>query len=130
MTKAEHEIHVDKIIELERSKRQYRAESAQQTADWPKPKPLPNGLVPVDQFNSEFLRDALAPWVKDIANRLQCPPDYVAVTALTSLGAVINRRIEINPQAKTEWACSVQAEARGSQGTHEEGAQEKRRRQN
>ena len=27
MTKAEHEIHVDKIIELERSKRQYRAES-------------------------------------------------------------------------------------------------------
>jgi hypothetical protein len=103
MTKAEHEIHVDKIIELERSKRQYRAESAQQTADWPKPKPLPNGLVPVDQFNSEFLRDALAPWVKDIANRLQCPPDYVAVTALTSLGAVINRRIEINPQAKTDW---------------------------
>jgi hypothetical protein len=30
-------------------------------------------------------------------------PDYVAVTALTSLGAVINRRIEINPQAKTDW---------------------------
>jgi putative DNA primase/helicase len=49
------------------------------------------------------LPDALAPWVDDIANRLQCPPDYVAVTALTALGAVIGRRIGIRPQAKTDW---------------------------
>jgi len=70
---------------------------------WPKPKPLPNGLAPVESFSSDFLPDALTPWVEDIANRLQCPPDYVAVTALTSLGAVIGRRIGIKPQAKTDW---------------------------
>jgi putative DNA primase/helicase len=76
----------------------------QQTNEqWPKPKPLPAGLAPVEPFSSEFLPDALAPWVDDIANRLQCPPDYVAVTALTSLGAVIGRRIGIKPQAKTDW---------------------------
>ena len=44
-----------------------------------------------------------APWVDDIANRLQCPLDYVAVTALTELGSVIGRRIGIKPQAKTDW---------------------------
>jgi hypothetical protein len=76
----------------------------QQTNEqWPKPKPLPAGLAPVEPFSSEFLPDALGPWVDDIANRLQCPPDYVAVAALTSLGAVIGRRIGIKPQAKTDW---------------------------
>ena len=67
---------------------------------WPEPKPLPNGLAPVEPFSSDFLPDALAPWVEDIANRLQCPPDYVAVAALTSLGAVIGRRIAVKPQAR------------------------------
>src|SRR6516165_413492 len=70
---------------------------------WPEPKLLPNGLAPVESFSSDFLPDALAPWVEDIANRLQCPPDYVAVAALTSLGAVIGRRIAVKPQAKTDW---------------------------
>ena len=70
---------------------------------WPEPKPLPNGLAPVEPFSSEFMPDALAPWANDIANRLQCPPDYVAVAAFTALGSVIGRRIGIKPQAKTDW---------------------------
>jgi len=70
---------------------------------WPQPKPLPAGLAPVEPFKSEFLPDALAPWVDDIANRLQCPPDYVAVAATTALGSVIGRRIGIRPQQKTDW---------------------------
>src|SRR6478736_6132792 len=79
-------------------------DGGQQTNEqWPKPKPFPAGLAPVEPFSSDFLPDALAPWVGDIANRLQCPPDYVAATALTSLGAVIGRRIGIKPQAKTDW---------------------------
>jgi hypothetical protein len=75
----------------------------QTNEQWPQPKPLPAGLAPVEPFKSEFLPDALAPFVDDIANRLQCPLDYVAVTALTALGAVIGRRIGIKPQVKTEW---------------------------
>src|SRR5262249_31212616 len=81
----------------------HRAESAQQTADWPEPKPLPNGLAPVESFNFNFLPDALAPWVADSADRLQCSPDYVVVAALVSFGAVIGRRIAIKPQVKTDW---------------------------
>jgi Protein of unknown function (DUF3987) len=75
----------------------------QTSGEWPEPKPLPNGLAPVEPFSSEFMPDALAPWIDDIANRLQCPRDYVAVAALTALGSVIGRRIGIKPQTKTDW---------------------------
>jgi putative DNA primase/helicase len=70
---------------------------------WEEPKPLPDGLAPVEAFSSDFLPGALAPWVDDIATRLQCPPDYVGVAAITALGSVIGRRIGIKPQRKTDW---------------------------
>jgi hypothetical protein len=71
--------------------------------DWPEPKPLPNGLLPVEAFNTDFMPDALAPWTYDIVNRLQCAPDYVGVSAMTALGSVIGRRLGIKPQTRTPW---------------------------
>ena len=56
--------------------------------EWPDPKPLPHGLAEVEPYSSEFLPAKLAKWVDDIANRLQCPPDYVAVAAIVALGSV------------------------------------------
>src|SRR5262245_3036786 len=49
------------------------------------------------------LPDRLAPWIDDIATRLQCPPDYPAITAMTALGAILGRKIAIKPQMKTDW---------------------------
>jgi putative DNA primase/helicase len=57
----------------------------------------------VDGFELEFLPARLAPWIDDIASRLQCPPDYPAIAAITALGALIGRRIGIKPQMKTDW---------------------------
>jgi Protein of unknown function (DUF3987) len=102
-------IDVDKYIEEIKRERAENGDGKgrnggkQPNEQWPEPKPLPAGLAPVEPFNSEFLPDALAPWVDDIANRLQCPPDYVGITGLTALGAVIGRRIGIKPQLKTDW---------------------------
>jgi hypothetical protein len=96
-------IDVDKYIdEIKRERAENgggkgRNGGKQPNEQWPEPKPLPAGLAPFEPFNSEFLPDALAPWVDDIANRLQCPPDYVGITGLTALGAVIGRRIGIKP---------------------------------
>jgi putative DNA primase/helicase len=70
---------------------------------WPEPKPIPKGLAAVDAFNLAFLPAALQPWIGDVSDRLQCPPDYVAVTAMVALGSVIGRRIGIKPQIKTDW---------------------------
>ena len=75
----------------------------QATHGWLKPKAMPTGLLPVDPFNLDFIPDALRRWIEDVANRLQCPPDYVAVAAITALGSVIGRRIGIKPQRKTDW---------------------------
>jgi hypothetical protein len=70
---------------------------------WPEPKPLPKGLPPVAPFDPDFLPDAISPWVMDITNRMQCQADYVAVAAMTGLGAVIGRRVGIKPQMNTDW---------------------------
>jgi uncharacterized protein DUF3987 len=83
--------------------REVRADNHVSSIRWPTPKPLPDGLAPVASFSLEFLPDGLAPWVGDIANRLQCPPEYPAVAAMVSLGAVLGRRLAIKPQMKTDW---------------------------
>jgi hypothetical protein len=71
--------------------------------DWLAPKPIPNDLARVEAFALELLPDRLAPWIDDIATRLQCPPDYPAITAMTALGAILGRKIAIKPQMKTDW---------------------------
>jgi len=70
---------------------------------WPEFKPLPSGDIAVDAFDYEFLPVALQKWVEDISDRLQCPPDYVAVAAVAALGTLIGRRLGIRPQEKTDW---------------------------
>ena len=67
------------------------------------PAPLPGELLPVDPFDYALLPDALRPWVADIAQRVSCPPDYVAVPVMVALGAVIGRKVAVRPQQRTDW---------------------------
>ena len=62
-----------------------------------------DGLLPVATFDMAFLPKGIAPWVADIAERMQCPPDFVGVTAIVELGSVIGRKIAVRPQRKTDW---------------------------
>jgi Protein of unknown function (DUF3987) len=71
--------------------------------EWPEPKPLPDGLLRVAAFNPEFLPESIAPWVLDISDRMQCPPDFVAIPAVVALGSVIGRKIGVRPQRRTDW---------------------------
>jgi hypothetical protein len=64
---------------------------------------LPNGLLPVAPFDMAFLPEAIAPWVSDISDRMQCPPDYVGIPAMVAMGSLIGRRIGVRPQARTDW---------------------------
>ena len=73
--------------------------------NWPAPKPLPAGLLSVAQFDEGFLPRSISPWVLDIADRMQCPPDFVAVPAVVALGSVIGRKVGIRPQRRTDWIC-------------------------
>lgn len=70
---------------------------------WPAPQPIPSGRIEVPPFNFDMLPDALRPWIADIAERIQCPPDFVAVGAMVSLASVVGRRIAIRPKRKDDW---------------------------
>lgn len=74
---------------------------------WPEPQPLPEELRPVKPFDMALLPATLQPWVSDICERVQCPPDYVAVSVMASLAAVVGRKVAIRPQARTDWTVTA-----------------------
>ena len=77
--------------------------SAKKGDNWPEPQPLPDSLLPVMAFDYALLPDTLIPWARDICERVQCAPDYVAVAIMAGLGSIIGRKLGIRPQARTDW---------------------------
>ncbi len=69
----------------------------------PAPKPRQSPLVPVPTFEPDLLPAALRPWATDIADRMQCPLDFVAVSAMVTLAAVVGRRVGIRPKQRDDW---------------------------
>jgi hypothetical protein len=90
-------------VEVDDPMRSIVASKRASAEHWPTPNPIPSELARVDAFALDFLPARLAPWIDDIASRLQCPPDYPAITAMTALGAILGRKIAIKPQMKTDW---------------------------
>lgn len=70
---------------------------------WPEPKPLPTRLLPVAPFDASFLPSSIRPWVSDVADRMQCPAEYVAIPAVVALGAILGRKVALAPQQRTNW---------------------------
>lgn len=70
---------------------------------WPEPQPLPNELLPVEPFNLAMLPSEIRPWVADIAERMQCPVDFVAVAAMVALSSVIGRKCALRPKRHDDW---------------------------
>src|SRR5215510_3654890 len=81
-----------------------RATATARFGSWPKPQSVPGGRPPVPPFNAALLPEALAPWVADVAERVQCPPDFVAVGVLVAAAAVIGRKVAIRPKRQDDWA--------------------------
>jgi hypothetical protein len=66
------------------------------------PQELPPALRPVPPLNPNHLPDAIKDAVVDLADRLQCPPDYLAVAMLSAAGAVVGNKVGIFPYANDE----------------------------
>ncbi|MBU0715296.1 MAG: DUF3987 domain-containing protein [Verrucomicrobia bacterium] len=70
---------------------------------WPAPQPIPDELVPVQKFDYSLLPATFRPWIQDIADRLQCPPDFSAVAAIVAIAAVVGRKVGIRPKQHDDW---------------------------
>lgn len=68
----------------------------------PEPVPITVNLHPVMPFDIAWLPQSLAPWISDIADRMQCPPDFPAVAAMVALSSVAGRRFAIQPKEQDE----------------------------
>ncbi len=71
--------------------------------EWPVPVPLPDSLPPVKTLIPEMLPEPFRPWIMDIAERMQCPVDYVAAAAIVVAGSLIGSACCIYPKEKDDW---------------------------
>lgn len=71
--------------------------------EWPVPQPLPDSRPPVASFDPYLLPESFRGWIEDIAERVQCPIDYVAVGAMVPLAAIVGRRVGIRPKQRDDW---------------------------
>ena len=80
------------------------AEIAASDAEWPTPERIGSDLPPVPQMDVEALLPApLARYVMDAAHRKVAPPEFVAVSLLVSLGALIGARCGVRPKLLDDW---------------------------
>jgi hypothetical protein len=66
------------------------------------PEPLP-ALPDVLPFDYAYLPDSLRGYVKDISERMQCPPDFAAVAVFVMMATIIGRKVGIRPKQKDNW---------------------------
>ena len=76
--------------------------ATEETALVQQPEPLPS-LPAVLPFDYDYLPAVLRSYVKDISERMQCPPDFAAVGVLVMIGAIIGRKVSIRPKQKDDW---------------------------
>jgi hypothetical protein len=71
---------------------------------WPEPKPITAELKSVPGFDAEtLLPQPLRGWIMDEAERMPCPPDFVAAAAVVALGSIIGARCAIKPKSRDSW---------------------------
>jgi hypothetical protein len=55
--------------------------------------------MPVKEFDFDLLPSSLSKWAIDIQRRLQCPPDFIAVSVMIGLAAVAGNKYKMKPKA-------------------------------
>ncbi len=69
---------------------------------WETPEELP-GLPPVPEWTIDLAPEVLAPWLLDVAERIQCPLDFPPVPAYIAAASLIGTQCGIRPGRKNDW---------------------------
>src|SRR5688500_3073584 len=70
---------------------------------WPEIKPVRADLFPVEPLPLDIVPLPFRGWIKDISERMQCPPDYVAAGMLVMVGSIIGAGCGIRPKKHDDW---------------------------
>lgn len=79
------------------------ADDDSEPIEWPDPQALPDDLPAVMPFDLDLLPAVFRPWIEDIAERLQCPPDYPAVALMVALSSIVGCKVGIRPKRQDDW---------------------------
>jgi hypothetical protein len=72
--------------------------------EWPEPEELKSTLPTVMPFEPLLLPKVFRDWVFDIADRMQCPVEFLAVGAMVAAGSVVGNRVGVQPKKRdTGW---------------------------
>ncbi|MDP3864363.1 MAG: YfjI family protein [Rhodoferax sp.] len=72
--------------------------AANNAEHWPEPQEIQATLPAVPAFDARMLPPIFREWVTDIAERMQCPVDFLAVGAMVAAGSVVGNRMGIQPK--------------------------------
>jgi hypothetical protein len=97
---------LDEEIVIDRARRyvsnEYIVNSGE--SNWGIPKEINGDLPKVPSFDESMLPESFRDWIGDIAERMQCPIEFLAVGAMVAAGAAVGNRIGIQPKNKdTGW---------------------------
>lgn len=72
--------------------------------EWPEPGDLRRlAHVPAPAFPSNILPDKANRWAVDVAERMQCPVDFVALPMMVAMAGLIGKDAGIRLKAKDDW---------------------------
>ena len=78
--------------------------ATEDSVSWSEPKPIIAELKSVPDFDADTLLPApLRAWIMDEAERMPCPPDFIAAAALVALGSIVGARCAIKPKSRDSW---------------------------
>lgn len=92
----------DQLLDLTHDElaEKYRTEKNQ---EWPTPEPITTQLLPVESLKHELIPEPLRDYITDVANRMQCPIDYVAITAIQVISSVVGAGCGVKPKKEDDW---------------------------
>lgn len=80
------------------------AAEAEVNDGWPpEPGPLPSASEPVPPMPADLVPEPLRRWVADAAERVSVPIEFIAASAVVTVGAVVGRSVGILPKRQDDW---------------------------
>lgn len=71
--------------------------------EWPDPLPIRAELPPVEMLTDAMIPEPFRDWVKDAANRMQMPHDFIIAPLLVVCGSIIGTSCRIRPKQRDDW---------------------------